>query len=152
MRPARRHQKCRRYRSLRGGSRGGAAPPCHRGRAHAGVAPPIGIRSHGDFAAGRHLRRSGWTSAEHDIIRGRAHEDQTAVIAFDLEGIAVSSGAGCSSDKVQPSRVLAAMEISPVRGAVRVSLGLSTGEADIERVLAARRLANALCRAHSIVA
>ncbi len=51
---------------------------------------------------------------------------ETAVIAFDLEGIAVSSGAACSSGKVQPSHVLAAMEISPalVRGAVRVSLGL----------------------------
>jgi hypothetical protein len=74
---------------------------------------------------------------------------ETAVIAFDLEGIAVSSGAACSSGKVQPSHVLAAMEISPalVRGAVRVSLGWGTGEADIERFLAARRrLANALCR------
>jgi hypothetical protein len=38
-------------------------------------------------------------------------------------------------------------------GAVRVSRGRSTGEADIERLLAARRrLANAPCRAHSIAA
>jgi cysteine desulfurase len=75
--------------------------------------------------------------------------------AFDLEGIAVSSGAACSSGKVQPSRVLAAVEISPalVRGAVRMSLGWSTGQADVERFLAARgRLANALCRGHSITA
>jgi hypothetical protein len=43
------------------------------------------------------------------------------------------------------------MEISPAL--VRVSLGWSTGEADIERFLAARRrLANALCREHSITA
>ena len=65
------------------------------------------------------------------------------------------AGAACSSGKVQPSHVLAAMEISPalVRGAVRVSLGWSTGKADIERFLAARRtLANALCREHSIAA
>ena len=50
---------------------------------------------------------------------------ETAVIAFDLEGIAVSSGAACSSGKVQPSHVLAAMGVSgPLqRGAVRVSLG-----------------------------
>jgi Aminotransferase class-V len=76
---------------------------------------------------------------------------ETAVIAFDLEGIAVSSRAACSSGKVQPSHVLAAMEISPalVRGAVRVSLGWNTAEADIERFLAARRrLANALYRGH----
>jgi hypothetical protein len=40
-----------------------------------------------------------------------------------------------------------------VRGAVRVSLGSSTGQTDIERFLAARRrLAIALCRAHSIAA
>jgi cysteine desulfurase len=55
---------------------------------------------------------------------------ETAVIAFDLEAIAVSSGAACSSGKVQPSHVLAAMEISPalVRGVVRVRLGWRTGE------------------------
>ena len=38
---------------------------------------------------------------------------ETAVIAFDFEGIAVSSGAACSSGKVQPSHVLAAMGVSP---------------------------------------
>ena len=38
---------------------------------------------------------------------------ETAVIAFDLEGVAVSSGAACSSGKVQPSHVLAAMGVSP---------------------------------------
>ena len=80
---------------------------------------------------------------------------ETAVIAFDLEGIAVSSGAACSSGKVQPSHVLAAMGVSPalLRGAVRVSLGWSTDEADIERFLAAwRKLASALSRGQSIAA
>lgn len=59
---------------------------------------------------------------------------ETAIIALDLEGAAVSSGAACSSGKVQPSHVLAAMACSPslTRGAVRVSLGWSTQEADIE--------------------
>ena len=38
---------------------------------------------------------------------------ETAVIAFDLEGVAVSSGAACSSGKVQPSHVLAAMGVAP---------------------------------------
>ncbi len=74
---------------------------------------------------------------------------ETAVIAFDLEGIAVSSGAACSSGKVQPSHVLAAMGISPAlrRGAVRVSLGWDTGEADVERFLNAwRKLATALSK------
>lgn len=80
---------------------------------------------------------------------------ETAVIAFDLAGIAVSSGAACSSGKVQPSHVLTAMGISPalVRGAVRVSLGWSTEETDVERFLAAwRKLASALSRGRDIAA
>lgn len=74
---------------------------------------------------------------------------ETAVIAFDLEGIAVSSGAACSSGKVQPSHVLAAMGVSPalLRGAVRVSLGWTTTETDVERFLSAwRKLAIALSK------
>jgi cysteine desulfurase len=64
---------------------------------------------------------------------------ETAVIAFDLEGIAVSSGAACSSGKVQPSHVLSAMGVPArlARAAVRVSLGPSTTEAQIERFIEA---------------
>jgi cysteine desulfurase len=74
---------------------------------------------------------------------------ETAVIAFDLEGVAVSSGAACSSGKVQPSHVLAAMGVSPtlLSGAVRVSLGCSTTEADVEKFLNAwTKLASALSK------
>jgi cysteine desulfurase len=80
---------------------------------------------------------------------------ETAVIAFDLEGVAVSSGAACSSGKVQPSHVLAAMGVSPalLRGAVRVSLGWTTTETDVERFLNAwRKLATALSKGQSGVA
>jgi cysteine desulfurase len=80
---------------------------------------------------------------------------ETAVIAFDLEGIAVSSGAACSSGKVQPSHVLAAMGVSPAltRGAVRLSLGSETTETDIERLLNAwRKLATALSKGQSGIA
>jgi cysteine desulfurase len=64
---------------------------------------------------------------------------ETAVIAFDLNGVAVSSGAACSSGKVQPSHVLEAMGVAPAlaRGAVRVSLGASTMEAEVDRFLEA---------------
>jgi cysteine desulfurase len=64
---------------------------------------------------------------------------ETAVIAFDLEGVAVSSGAACSSGKVQPSHVLAAMGIPPglARGAVRVSFGASTSESEVDRLIRA---------------
>ena len=72
---------------------------------------------------------------------------ETAVIALDLEGIAVSAGAACSSGKVQSSHVLAAMGVSLGRGALRVSLGWTTTKADIERFLSAwRKLAGALSR------
>jgi cysteine desulfurase len=74
---------------------------------------------------------------------------ETAVIGFDLEGLAVSSGAACSSGKVQPSHVLAAMGVPARlrRGAVRVSLGWSSTEADIDKFLGAwRKLASALSK------
>jgi cysteine desulfurase len=64
---------------------------------------------------------------------------ETAVIAFDLEGVAVSSGAACSSGKVQPSHVLAAMRVPPAlaRGAIRVSFGPTTTESEIDCFIAA---------------
>jgi cysteine desulfurase len=62
---------------------------------------------------------------------------ETAVIALDLAGFAVSSGAACSSGKVQASHVLAAMGASKdlARGGVRISLGWSTAETDIDRFI-----------------
>jgi cysteine desulfurase len=62
---------------------------------------------------------------------------ETAVIAFDLEGVALSAGAACSSGKVGPSAALAAMKVEPelARGAVRASLGWNSTEADVVRFL-----------------
>ena len=64
---------------------------------------------------------------------------ETAVIAFDLEGVAVSSGAACSSGKVAPSHVLAAMGAVPelARGAIRASLGYATSDEDVGTILKA---------------
>ncbi len=66
---------------------------------------------------------------------------ETAVIALDLDGVAVSSGAACSSGKVAASTVLSAMGVpTPLaRGAVRVSLGWETQQDDVVRFLAAWR-------------
>lgn len=75
---------------------------------------------------------------------------ETAVIGFDLEGVAVSSGSACSSGKVQPSHVLSAMgyDATVAQGAVRLSLGWSTEPDDINRTLEAwRKLGNTLLRA-----
>ena len=64
---------------------------------------------------------------------------ETLVIALDLEGIAVSAGAACSSGKVGASHVLAAMGLAPdiARAAIRISLGPSSTERDIAAFLAA---------------
>jgi cysteine desulfurase len=66
---------------------------------------------------------------------------ETAVIAFDLEGIAVSSGSACSSGKVTPSHVLKAMgaPLEITQGAIRLSTGYLTSEPDIQRSVEAWR-------------
>jgi cysteine desulfurase len=74
---------------------------------------------------------------------------ETAVIAFDLDGVALSSGSACSSGKVQPSHVLAAMGVplDLASGALRLSMGWQTSEADIDRCLEAwRKLSGVLVR------
>jgi cysteine desulfurase len=74
---------------------------------------------------------------------------ETAIISFDLNGIAVSSGSACSSGKVQMSTVLMAMGVEPdlARGAVRVSLGWTTTEHDLELLLNAwKQVASSLLK------
>ncbi|RJF76235.1 cysteine desulfurase family protein [Rhodopseudomonas palustris] len=74
---------------------------------------------------------------------------ETAVIGFDLAGVAVSSGSACSSGKVQPSHVLQAMGYGPelAQSAIRISLGWSSSESDIEACLNAwKRLAGNLTK------
>jgi cysteine desulfurase len=74
---------------------------------------------------------------------------ETQIIALDLAGVMVSAGAACSSGKVGPSHVLAAMGVAPeiAVGTIRVSLGWSTTDADIGHFIEAwtalyRRLGN----------
>ena len=58
---------------------------------------------------------------------------ETAQIAFDLAGVALSAGSACSSGKVGPSHVLKAMGHGDDAGALRVSIGHSTGDDEIGR-------------------
>jgi cysteine desulfurase len=64
---------------------------------------------------------------------------ETAVINLDLGGFAVSSGSACSSGKVTASHVLNAMGVAPelVTGAIRVSIGPTTSEKEIDSFLEA---------------
>ena len=56
---------------------------------------------------------------------------ETAQIAFDLAGVALSAGSACSSGKVGPSHVLKAMGFGDDAGALRVSIGHSTDDEQI---------------------
>ena len=62
---------------------------------------------------------------------------ETAQIAFDLAGVALSAGSACSSGKVGPSHVLKAMGFGDSLGALRVSIGRATGAEDIAAFRAA---------------
>ena len=58
---------------------------------------------------------------------------ETLVIALDLAGVAVSSGSACSSGKVAPSHVLAAMGVPAelAKSAIRLSLGWESQDSDL---------------------
>jgi cysteine desulfurase len=68
-----------------------------------------------------------------DYIDGEA-----MVIALDLKGVAVSTGAACSSGAIEPSHVLIAMGLRPdqARASIRFSLGKQTVAEDIDIALA----------------
>jgi cysteine desulfurase len=67
---------------------------------------------------------------------------ETAQIAFDMEGVAVSAGAACSSGKIGESHVLKAMGADAALGAIRISLGTYTQDEDIDAFLEAFKRIN----------
>lgn len=73
------------------------------------------------------------TNVRFDHIEGEA-----LVIALDLKGLAVSTGAACSSGAIEPSHVLIAMGLrsDQARASIRFSLGKQTTEEDIDFALA----------------
>jgi len=77
---------------------------------------------------------------------------ETALIALDLDGVMMSSGAACSSGKVKRSHVLAAMGVSDdlAKCALRASFGWDSTEADVTAAIAS--ISNLLARVRSRVA
>ena len=64
-------------------------------------------------------------------------EGEAAVIALDLEGVAVSTGSACSSGSIEPSHVLTAMGLRPevVQGSLRFSFCYHNTSEEIERAV-----------------
>ena len=76
------------------------------------------------------------------------------IIALDLEGVAVSAGSACSSGKVEPSHVLAAMGVPAEEAAtaIRVSLGWNTTEDEVRRFVEAWNEVYAKSKAKDVAA
>ncbi|HEU0036813.1 MAG TPA: cysteine desulfurase family protein [Kofleriaceae bacterium] len=110
-------------------------------RLEAGLVALPDVRIHGAGAP----RIGGTVNAGFTGARG-----ESIVIALDLAGIAVSTGAACTSGSVQPSQVLLGLGMTPERAreAVRFSLGRTTTTAEIDDVLA--RLPAIVARARRI--
>jgi cysteine desulfurase len=64
-------------------------------------------------------------------------EGEALVIALDLKGLAVSTGAACSSGAIEPSHVLTAMGLRPDRAkaSIRLSLGKQNTPGDVDFAL-----------------
>jgi cysteine desulfurase len=75
------------------------------------------------------LRVPSTTNIYFDYIEGEA-----LIIALDLKGLAVSTGAACSSGAIEPSHVLTAMGLRPdrARASIRFSLGKQNTEEDVD--------------------
>lgn len=76
-------------------------------------------------------------------------EGEAAVIAMDLEGVAISTGSACASGSLEPSHVLTAMGLRPeaVQGSLRFSLCCHTTRNEVERALDALERVTARLRA-----
>ncbi|HSZ75111.1 MAG TPA: cysteine desulfurase family protein [Rhizomicrobium sp.] len=76
---------------------------------------------------------------------------ETAIIALDLDGVTVSSGAACSSGKVKSSHVLKAMGVADELAscALRVSFGWNSAEEDVYAAIASLQKLHSRIRARA---
>ncbi len=70
-------------------------------------------------------------------VRFAQVEGDTIVVGLDLAGIEISTGSACSSGSLEPSHVTQALGLDPAaaRGSIRISLGRTNTQADVDRVL-----------------
>jgi cysteine desulfurase len=96
------------------------------GRVLAGVAD-LDVRVHGDPV----------DRLPHLVCLGFGDvEPQAVLLGLDRAGVAVHSGSACSSESLEPSPTLAAMGVDALRS-LRVSVGWTTTDADVDALLAA---------------
>jgi cysteine desulfurase len=64
-------------------------------------------------------------------------EGEATLLSLDFEGICASTGSACSSESLEPSHVLTAMQVpaEEARCSLRFSLGKWTSEDDISRII-----------------
>jgi cysteine desulfurase len=96
-------------------------------RLRAALADLPGVALHGDAD----------TALPHIISMGiEGIEPQAVLLGLDRAGIAAHSGSACAGEELEPSPVLQAMGVDADRS-LRLSLGWSSTEADVDAVLAA---------------
>jgi cysteine desulfurase len=107
------------------------------GRAAAAIAAVDGVERYGDPGGG----------LPHLLCLGvRGVEAEPILLALDQQGVAVHSGSSCASEMLEPSPVLAAMGVD-AEHSLRVSVGWTTTDADVDRFAAAFPAAVAQLRA-----
>jgi cysteine desulfurase len=93
--------------------------------------------SEGDFRAGARVVGDPRHRLPHVICPGMAQvEAEPVLLGLDRAGVAVHSGSSCASESLEPSPVLEAMGVEASQS-LRVSVGWSTTDADIDALLAA---------------
>jgi cysteine desulfurase len=72
-------------------------------------------------------------------IRFRGIESEALLVLLDDAGICASAGSACASGAIEPSHVLTAMAVDhdEALGSLRLSLGVTTTDADVDRAIAA---------------
>jgi cysteine desulfurase len=93
-------------------------------------------------------------------VAGNAHlrfdgvEAEALLVALDFEGVCAAAGSSCASGATEPSHVLTAMGLSLPEAAasVRLSLGFSSTDADVDRALEVIPAAVARLRAAAVPA
>ena len=114
-----------------------------RAAAAAAVAARRDRLAHGLAAAVPGLRRTVAAGDGVEVLPGHLHlclegvEREELLVALGAQGVCVSGGSSCASGALEPSHVLSAMGVPPelAAGALRLTLGHDTTDADVARAL-----------------